>query len=57
MRLVCTNTHTVLISFTNFTMDLVNYIHKYYIDPKSKLPHPTARIVLAIEEAKVSDNI
>merc|ERR1712130_181694 len=32
--------------------EIVNYVHKYYVDPKTKLPHPTARIERAIEELK-----
>jgi hypothetical protein len=34
--------------------EIVNYIHKYYIDPKTKLPHPVVRIEGAIDEIKVS---
>eukprot|EP00339_Tiarina_fusa_P006065 CAMPEP_0117030582 /NCGR_PEP_ID=MMETSP0472-20121206/22063_1 /TAXON_ID=693140 ORGANISM="Tiarina fusus, Strain LIS" /NCGR_SAMPLE_ID=MMETSP0472 /ASSEMBLY_ACC=CAM_ASM_000603 /LENGTH=262 /DNA_ID=CAMNT_0004738697 /DNA_START=23 /DNA_END=811 /DNA_ORIENTATION=- len=32
--------------------EIVNYVHKYYVDPKTKLPHPTLRIERAIEELK-----
>jgi len=31
----------------------VNYIHKYYIDPRSKTPHPIVRIEAALDELKV----
>lgn len=34
--------------------EIVTYIHKYYIDPRSKLPHPVARIESALEELKVN---
>lgn len=33
--------------------EIVNYIHKYYIDPKTKFPHPVVRIESAIDETKV----
>lgn len=33
--------------------EIVNYIHKYYIDPKTKLPHPIARLDGAIDDVKV----
>lgn len=33
--------------------EIVNYIHKYYADPKTKLPHPVIRIDAALNEAKV----
>jgi len=32
--------------------EIVNYIHKYYIDPRSKTPHPVVRIEAALEEIK-----
>jgi len=32
--------------------EIVNYIHKYYADPKTKLPHPIIRIDAALNEAK-----
>lgn len=31
----------------------MNYIHKYYIDPRAKTPHPPARIENALDELKV----
>jgi len=30
----------------------VNYIHKYYADPKTKLPHPVLRIENGLNEIK-----
>jgi len=33
--------------------EIVNYIHKYYVDPKNNTPHPVTRIELALEELKV----
>ncbi|GJQ13593.1 hypothetical protein GpartN1_g5384.t1 [Galdieria partita] len=33
--------------------EVVNFIHKYYIDPTKKLPHPVSRIENALEECKV----
>ena len=30
----------------------VNQIHKYYINPKTKTPHPVARIDAAIDDVK-----
>eukprot|EP00871_Galdieria_phlegrea_P000851 jgi/Galph1/1767/GphlegSOOS_G447.1 len=33
--------------------EIVNFIHKYYVDPSKKLPHPVSRIENALEEAKV----
>ena len=35
------------------TFHLVNYIHKYFIDPKTSTPHPVVRLELALEEAKI----
>jgi len=31
---------------------IVHYIHKYYVNPQSKLPHPVARIENALEEMR-----
>jgi len=31
----------------------VNYIHKYFIDPRSKTPHPIVRIEAALDELKI----
>jgi ribosome maturation protein SDO1 len=33
--------------------EVINFIHKYYVDPSKKLPHPVARIENALEECKV----
>jgi len=33
--------------------EIVNYIHKYYIDPKTKLPHPVVRVENALATLKV----
>lgn len=33
--------------------EIVNYIHKYFIDPRNKLPHPVTRIELALDELKI----
>jgi ribosome maturation protein SDO1 len=33
--------------------EIVNYIHKYYIDPKSKTPHPVVRIQNALDQLKI----
>ncbi|GJD05909.1 Ribosome maturation protein SDO1 [Galdieria sulphuraria] len=33
--------------------EIVNFIHKYYIDPAKKLPHPMSRIENALEECKI----
>eukprot|EP01122_Echinamoeba_exundans_P016170 TRINITY_DN8111_c0_g1_i1.p2 TRINITY_DN8111_c0_g1~~TRINITY_DN8111_c0_g1_i1.p2 ORF type:complete len:266 (+),score=84.42 TRINITY_DN8111_c0_g1_i1:30-800(+) len=33
--------------------EIVNYIHKYYIDPKAKTPHPVVRIENALDTLKV----
>jgi len=33
--------------------EIINYIHKYYADPKTKLPHPILRIDNALNELKV----
>eukprot|EP01136_Pigoraptor_vietnamica_P023460 Opistho-1_new@6491 len=32
--------------------EIVNYIHKYYINPQTNTPHPAKRIELALEEMK-----
>jgi len=32
----------------------VNYVHKYYIDPRTKTPHPVLRIENAFEELKIT---
>jgi len=32
--------------------EIVSYIHKYYVDPRTKLPHPRLRIENALEELK-----
>jgi ribosome maturation protein SDO1 len=32
--------------------EIIYYIHKNYIDPKSKLPHPMSRLELAIDNLK-----
>jgi len=32
--------------------EIVNYVHKYYVDPKTKTPHPVMRIEAAMEELK-----
>lgn len=37
----------------NRKREVVNFIHKYYIDPVRKLPHPVSRIENALEESKV----
>jgi len=34
--------------------EMVNYIHKYYIDPRTKCPHPVLRIENAFEELKIT---
>jgi len=34
--------------------EMVNYIHKYYIDPRTKTPHPVVRIENAFEELKIN---
>lgn len=31
---------------------IVNYIHKYYVNPQTKLPHPVVRIENALEEMR-----
>eukprot|EP01088_Endostelium_zonatum_P001654 TRINITY_DN11997_c0_g1_i1.p1 TRINITY_DN11997_c0_g1~~TRINITY_DN11997_c0_g1_i1.p1 ORF type:complete len:290 (+),score=78.44 TRINITY_DN11997_c0_g1_i1:71-871(+) len=36
------------------TKEIVNYIHKYYIDPKTKAPHPMTRIENALVQMKVN---
>lgn len=33
--------------------EIVNYIHKYYVDPKTKTPHPVTRIENALTTLKV----
>jgi len=33
--------------------EIVNYIHKYYVDPRSKNPHPVSRIEAAMAELKI----
>jgi len=33
--------------------EVINYIHKYYTDPKTKLPHPVLRIENALDQLKV----
>eukprot|EP01135_Chromosphaera_perkinsii_P001973 Nk52_evm20s215 gene=Nk52_evmTU20s215 len=33
--------------------EIVNYLHKYFINPKTSTPHPVERIQLALEEAKI----
>jgi len=33
--------------------EIVNYIHKYYVDPKTGFPHPIIRIDAALNESKV----
>jgi len=33
--------------------EIVNFIHKYYVDPRTKMPHPIVRIENALEELKV----
>jgi len=33
--------------------EIVNYIHKYFIDPRTKTPHPVVRIEAALEELKI----
>jgi len=30
--------------------EMINYIHKYYIDPRTKTPHPVTRIEAAFEQ-------
>lgn len=32
--------------------EMINYIQQYYVDPKSKTPHPVKRIELALEKIK-----
>ena len=32
----------------------MNYVHKYYVDPRTKLPHPVLRIENAFDELKVN---
>jgi len=34
--------------------EMVNYIHKYYIDPRTKTPHPMLRIENAFEELHIN---
>ncbi|ELR22518.1 rRNA metabolism protein, SBDS family [Acanthamoeba castellanii str. Neff] len=34
--------------------EMINYIHKYYIDPRTKTPHPVVRIENAFEQMKVN---
>jgi len=34
--------------------EMVQYIHKYYIDPRTKTPHPVTRIENAFEELKIT---
>jgi len=33
--------------------EIVNFIHKYYVDPRTRAPHPRNRIENALEELKV----
>lgn len=33
--------------------EVVNHLHKYYVNPKTNLPHPTVRIEAALDEMKV----
>lgn len=33
-------------------LEIINYIHKYYIDPKLKTPHPITRIESALDSLK-----
>lgn len=33
--------------------EMLNYIHKYYVDPKSKKPHPITRLENAFEAMKI----
>lgn len=34
-------------------LEIINYIHKYYIDPKSKTPHPVTRIESVLDSLKM----
>jgi len=34
--------------------EIIQDIHTYYVDPKSGFPHPTIRIELALEQAKIT---
>jgi len=36
--------------------EIINYICKYYIDPRSKTPHPPARVEAALEELNIRVN-
>jgi len=33
--------------------EIINYIHKYFTDPKTKLPHPVLRIENAVDQLKI----
>jgi ribosome maturation protein SDO1 len=33
--------------------EIVNYIHKYFVDPKTKTPHPVVRIQNALDTLKI----
>jgi len=33
--------------------EIINYFHKYYLDPKTKKPHPVTRIESALSQIKV----
>eukprot|EP01130_Rhizamoeba_saxonica_P013348 TRINITY_DN5692_c0_g1_i3.p1 TRINITY_DN5692_c0_g1~~TRINITY_DN5692_c0_g1_i3.p1 ORF type:complete len:159 (+),score=30.56 TRINITY_DN5692_c0_g1_i3:37-477(+) len=33
--------------------EIINYIHKYYVDPKTSLPHPVLRVENAVADVKV----
>lgn len=33
-------------------LEIVNYIHRYYVDPKTNKPHPTVRIENALADSK-----
>lgn len=33
-------------------LQIIEYIHKYYVDPKTKQPHPSTRIQNALEQIK-----
>jgi ribosome maturation protein SDO1 len=35
-------------------LTVVNYIHKYYIDPRTKTPHPVVRIENALDQMKIN---
>ncbi len=45
--------NSVAIIFLLISIHLVNYIHKYFVDPRAKTPHPVTRIEAALDTLKI----